>query len=279
MRISFCTARDLYLYPMVKPLPKSNLFSAIVLLLFLIVSQITISQPTVALDKKGKQKRIHFYEGDKIRVRLTSKEKVSGIIDAIYDSSFVVQGRKVLLNEVTTMYSTRPVFKYLGAVFVTGGLFYTGIDVVNNAFKSENNYVFSQNTLVYAGTSVGVGLVLMYFGTRRTRVYEKGTLRIFNTTPIPIRTDSTLTNDSTKYCENGVEAVLSKLNLDGCNWVLMLPNGEKLEPMNIYDFLTEEEMEKGESLKVRVEFYDTKSASICMVGRTVAISCWEVLKE
>ena len=264
---------------MVKPHPKSNLLFAAVLLLFLIVSQIAISQPTVALDKKGKQKRVHFYEGDNIRVRLISKEKVSGIIDAIYDSSFVVQGRKIRLSEVQIVYSTRPVFKYLGAVFVIGGLFYTGIDMVNNAFKSSNDYLFSQNTLAYAGTSVGVGLVLSYFGTRRTRVYEKGTLRIFNTTPIPIESDSTLANDSIKYCENGVEAILSKLDLDGCNWVLLLPDGEKLEPMNIYDFLTDEEMDKGESLKVRVEFYDTKSASICMVGRTVAISCWEVLKE
>lgn len=272
-------ACDLYLYQMINGQPKTNLLFAVFLLLFLMVSQLVFAQPTIALDKKGKEKRVHFYEGDKIRVRLISKEKVSGLIDAIYDSSFVVQGRKIQLSEVHTIYSSRPVFKYIGSVLVIGGVFYTGIDMVNNTFKSGNNYVLSQNTLWYAGTSVGVGLVLSYFGTRRTRVYEKGNLQIFNTTLIPITADSTLASDSTKYCENGVEAILSKLNLDGCNWILMLPDGEKLEPMNIYDFLTEEQMEKGEPLKVRVEYYDTKSASICMVGKTVAISCWEVLKE
>ena len=255
---------------------KSNLLFAVFLLLFLAVSQLAISQPVIGLDKKGKQKRLHFYEGDRLRVKLVSNEKVHGRIDAIYDSSFVIHGRKILLSEVRTVYSSRPAFKYLGALFVIGGLFYTGIDIVNNAITPENNYVFSQNTLMYAGTSVGIGLVLSYFGTRRTNVYQKNTFRIFNPTPISLDSNA---YDSTLYCENGVEAVLSILNLDGCSWVLMLPNGEKLEPMNIYDFLSEEQMEAGKPLKVRIEFYDTKSASICMVGRTVAISCWEVLKE
>jgi len=269
---------DLYLYRMIAKAPKSNLLFAAFLLLFLAFSQLAISQPVLGLDKKGKQKRLHFYEGDRLRVKLVTNEKVHGRIDAIYDSSFVIHGRKILLSEVRTVYSSRPAFRYIGALFVIGGLFYTGIDIVNNAVTPENNYVFSQNTLVYAGTSVGIGLVLSYFGTRRTNVYQKNTFRIFNPTPISLDSNA-YASDSTQYCENGVEAVLSKLNLDGCNWVLMLPDGEKLEPMNIYDFLTEAQMEAGNPLKIRVEFYDTKSASICMVGRTVAISCWEVLKE
>lgn len=79
-------------------------------------------------------------------------------------------------------------------------------------------------------------------------------------------------------CKNGVEATLTKLVLDGCNWVLVLPTGEKLEPMNITEFLAEADDENGKELNVRVEYYETKSASICMVGKTVAISCFEVIR-
>ena len=271
---------DLYLYKMLKSQPLSQLLCAIFVLFFIVISNVAISQPVLGLDKKGKHKRLHFYEGDNIRIKLVSKEKVSGIIDAIYDTSFVIQGRKIVLSEVSMVYSRRPAFKFIGGAFVVGGLFYMGIDLVNNAIKYDadtRDYLLSQNTLTYTATAVGIGLVLTYFGTRRSNVYENGTFRIFNTTFIPIQEDSNAVQDSVVYCPNAVEAVLTKLNLDGCNWVLMLPDGSKLEPMNIYDFLTEDQMEAGLPMKVRVEYYETKSASICMVGKTVAIKCWEVL--
>ena len=249
----------------------------IFILLFSVFSQVLHAQRTLGLDKSGKKKRIHFYEGQRLKVKLITNEKVGGTLDAIYDSSFVIEGRKISLNEVATVYSERGVFKYLGGAFMAGGALYLGIDVVNNLINyNSREYVISQNTLLYSGTAIAVGGVLFYFGTRRTQVYGKNTFRVFNTTPIPIIDSSDVSTGN--YCENGVEAVLTKLDLDGCNWVLLLPTGEKLEPMNIYDYLSDEQMEKGEPLKVRVEYYETKSASICMVGKTVAISCWEVLK-
>lgn len=263
---------------MVRSQPTPNLLFVVFMLLFLAMSQLAISQPVLGLDKKGKQKRIHFYEGDRISVKLVSKEKVSGVIDAIYDSSFVVQGRKIELQEVAKVYSTRPAVKYIGGALVVAGVFYLSIDAINNTFNSRG-YVFSNTPITYTSmAAVGTGLVLMYFGTRRTDVHEKGNFRIFNPTPIAIKEDSIGIQDSTIYCPNGEQAVLTKLDLDGCDWVLLLQTGEKLQPMNIYDFLTEEQIEKGEAFKVRVEYYETKSASICMVGKTVAIKCWEVLK-
>ncbi len=83
--------------------------------------------------------------------------------------------------------------------------------------------------------------------------------------------------EPTEVCENAVEAILQKINLDGCTWVLELPSGEKVEPVNYQDFLTETELEKQQPIQIKVVFRDTKSVSICMVGRTVAITCLERL--
>ena len=79
-------------------------------------------------------------------------------------------------------------------------------------------------------------------------------------------------------CENGTVLVLKKIQLDGCNWVLVLPNGEKLEPLNIGDFLSVSDDENGLELKVKVEYKETPAATICMIGKTVSITCFEVLR-
>ncbi|MGB0391358.1 MAG: hypothetical protein ACPGRC_10500 [Salibacteraceae bacterium] len=95
--------------------------------------------------------------------------------------------------------------------------------------------------------------------------------KIIESKPDPIATTQT-------PCDNGVNAIIKPLALDGCTWILELPKGEKLEPVNYREFLTEAEIKNQNPIGVRVSFYDTKSASICMIGRTVAISCLERLK-
>lgn len=87
-----------------------------------------------------------------------------------------------------------------------------------------------------------------------------------------------ITQKKTVNCENGTSAIIKPFQLDGCSWIIELPEGEKIEPMNFRDFLTESELEEAQPVRVKVEFYDTKSPSICMIGRTVAISCMERLK-
>lgn len=81
-----------------------------------------------------------------------------------------------------------------------------------------------------------------------------------------------------KTCEGAQMAIIKPLLLDGCTWVLELPSEEKLEPINYSEYLTENELKQQLPFKVKVVFRDTKSASICMVGRTVSITCLERLK-
>jgi hypothetical protein len=82
--------------------------------------------------------------------------------------------------------------------------------------------------------------------------------------PIPVKIQT---------CKNGVPAVLKKIKLDGCNWIIELESGEKLEPQNINQFLSETDYNSSKQFKIKVEYYETKSASICMVGKTIAITC------
>jgi hypothetical protein len=275
-QLSVC---ELYLYKMLKgQLQKLQIFTFFILIVLMLPLTPVLGQRSIGLDKNGKVKRIHFYEKSRIKVKLVDKEHVSGRIDAIYDSSFVVDGRKILLNEVSTVYSTRPVMRFMGGALMVSGAFYFGIDAVNNLLNYEaRGYVFSNSVWAPAAIAVGTGAVLYYFSTRRTKVYEKGNFRIFNTTLIPVKHNS-VPSDSVAYCPESVEAVVTKMNLDGCNWVLLLPNGDKLEPLNIFDYLTEGHKKDEKPFKVKLTYSNVESASICMIGQTVVINCWEVIK-
>lgn len=257
----------------------NNTFILSLLTVFLLLFSINgFSQRSIGLDKKGKVKRLHFYEGTRIKIKLVDNERISGKIYAIYDSSFVIDGRKIPMSEVATVYSVRPTMRFIGGALMVSGAFYFTLDAVNNLLNYEaRGYVFSNSVWAPAAIAVGSGLILYYFSTRRTKVYGKSNFRIFDTTPIPIQSDSALV-DSTSTCDHGVEATLKILNLDGCNWVLELPDGKRLEPLNIESFFNESNIPRTTGVKVKVEYRVTKSASICMVGETVTVTCLEFLK-
>ena len=271
---------DLYLYRMQKSSTLRHLlFTSFILIVLSMSFGAAYGQHSIGLDKKGKIKRLHFYAGDHIKIKLIDKEKVSGHIDAIYDSSFIIEGRKIKLTEVGMVYSTRPAMRFIGGALMVSGAFYFAIDAVNNVLNYEaRGYVFSNSVWTPSAIAVGTGAILYHFSTRRTKVSGKNNFRIFNTTPIPIARDSSTVN-KTQKCDHGLTAKLKILNLDGCKWVIELPDGKRLEPLNILEYIDQEAIGDTTEMNVKVEYYVTKSASICMVGETVAITCLEVLGE
>lgn len=63
--------------------------------------------------------------------------------------------------------------------------------------------------------------------------------------------------------------------LDGCAWIIELDNGQKLEPLNLDEFIAS----PADGMKVRVNYIDDiEMASICMVGKIARINCLEKLK-
>ncbi len=77
-------------------------------------------------------------------------------------------------------------------------------------------------------------------------------------------------------CEGGVEALLvDYTGLDGCRWIIELPSGERLEPVNLHQL----DFEPSDSLPVRIIYTETPDMmSICMVGKMVHINCIEAIK-
>lgn len=70
-------------------------------------------------------------------------------------------------------------------------------------------------------------------------------------------------------CVNLQEGILKNLTgLDGCGWIIQLPDSTKLEPINLEDFDVELEADK----KVCIRYHErTDLGSYCMVGKVVEI--------
>ncbi|MEX2484760.1 MAG: hypothetical protein WED10_09375 [Brumimicrobium sp.] len=56
--------------------------------------------------------------------------------------------------------------------------------------------------------------------------------------------------------------------LDGCGWVIVLDDGKKLEPTNLFEF--DVALEEGNKISVRYK-QSKNGASICMVGEVIDI--------
>lgn len=78
-----------------------------------------------------------------------------------------------------------------------------------------------------------------------------------------------LTSCNKLECDNCIEANLRDYHgLDGCEWIIELKNGERLEPTNLDAF--DIQLANGKKICLRyAERHDLMS--ICMVGKTVDI--------
>lgn len=189
---SFISNCDLYLYRMFQLERTKQLVSLTFLWVLFLCAAPAFGQYSLGLDKKGKVKRIHFYAGDHIKIKLLTKEKVVGRIDAIYDSSFVIEGRKINLTDVDRVYSVRKGLRFLGGALVVSGSFFFTLDAINNILNySARGYVISNSVWLPSAIAVGTGAIIYFFSTRRTKVAGKGNFRVFNTSPIPITDQNT----------------------------------------------------------------------------------------
>ncbi len=74
-----------------------------------------------------------------------------------------------------------------------------------------------------------------------------------------------------KSCKDGVPALLvDYTGLSGCQWILILQSGERLEPVNLHEL----DFTPVDSMLVHITFIETPAMmSICMVGKMVEITC------
>jgi hypothetical protein len=85
---------------------------------------------------------------------------------------------------------------------------------------------------------------------------------------------STVQSNSTVPDNKLTAATVINYQVDGCNYLLQLMNGEKLEPVN----LTEEY--KKDQLKVLIKYhYEKDKMSVCMAGKIVFLDLIKLQKE
>ena len=77
---------------------------------------------------------------------------------------------------------------------------------------------------------------------------------------------------SKNECPRAVKGELKDyIGLDGCGFVIILENGDRIEPINLSEF----DIELVNNQKIWVDYHinENLSASICMIGDIVLIDC------
>ena len=153
------------------------------ILLLLLVSFLGFSclgQKILVLYKPGKVKRVLFHEGDEIKVKLKDDKILSGVINTLNDSTFVLGGDEVMLSRIKSVIKERGFFKYSGKLFKIGGVFYSGITAVNSVIDPKTD--FNSSAVIATTGLLGTGFILSFFKERKYRLDRQCSLRILNVT-------------------------------------------------------------------------------------------------
>ena len=156
-----------------------RIFFLLTLCVFL--STNSFSQKILAFDKMGKVKRIRYFEGEYISLKTISKQKISGNISQIGDSSFLVEGRVVPLDSVAKVFNTQKGmgFQLIANIFMFPAIGYIPLITVNGLINNDKP-IFRQNQLYYGGGFMGVALISNYLANRPFRISDKRPLKVID---------------------------------------------------------------------------------------------------
>lgn len=153
----------------------------ITLLISLLFIPALAAQKVVAFDKRGKVKRIRFYEGQFIHLKLKSRSIAKGIIHSIADSSFMVDNKLIHRDSVKFVYVTKnkPLLNGFSSLFITSGLFYFAGTAVNRTINNDSPIIFEDNAKISLSL-VGTGILLKQLTKRRYKISPKRPLKIID---------------------------------------------------------------------------------------------------
>ena len=141
------------------------------------------SQKIIAFDKRGKVKRVKYYEGEFIRLKTHDKQLIRGVITRINDSSFFVESKQVQLNAVSKVFNTQKLYgiNLMGNVFFIAGSGYVTLDSFNRLINNDNP-VFNEQSAKVSGYLLGAGLVCYLIANRGYKISKKRPLKIIDLT-------------------------------------------------------------------------------------------------
>jgi hypothetical protein len=150
------------------------------LVLFRIVSVITLmacvqstcfSQTSLAIDKGGKVKRIHFYTGYRIEVKVKEEKKsIVGFIENVEDSAIILEGRRIKISEIDYVINPNGayIWRFLSAVGIKGGLVYFTLDAGNRLINGDRP-VIDDKVLKVSVPILFVGVVATLLKNKKYR--------------------------------------------------------------------------------------------------------------
>jgi hypothetical protein len=147
----------------------------------LLLSTASFSQKILVFNKLGKVKRVRYYDGEYITIQKFNKQKVRGMIQAINDSSFVLEGEKVALDSVRKVYNTQTGMGYrlVASILIIPAVGYVPL-ILTNGLINNDSPIIKQNQL-YSGVGfIGIALLSGYLANRPFRITKKRPLKIID---------------------------------------------------------------------------------------------------
>lgn len=111
----------------------------------------------LVLDKPGLNKRIRFYPGQRIRFKLKGESyKYNAVLQAVGEKSIVIYDAPIFLDEIHTIYYTKPIYilPVASAAFTGGGILFAGLGVINEISRNNPDLVVAGAGLVLLGQAL-----------------------------------------------------------------------------------------------------------------------------
>jgi hypothetical protein len=150
----------------------------------LISVTISEAQKILALDnyKVFRFKRIRYKEGDEINFKLKDfKQKYSGEILQITDSSILIKGMDVPLKMISVIYRDRGNFltKSFSKVFIWAGLGFIILDTGNNLI-TKSPEIIDKRAVIASGSLILVGCAMKILEIKKYKISSKHVLKVID---------------------------------------------------------------------------------------------------
>lgn len=164
----------------------------LITIILLIFSLQATAQKILALDimRFGKLKRVEYYRGDKIALKVKGSRKIyEGKLVAIGDSGFIVASKKssdtIRLSHVRMILKSRAnhLTEAFSKALVIFGVGFTSLDVVNNLLNNENTIV-KPRAVITSACAISAGLLLKLYEIKRHRLGKRKKLTVIDLNPI-----------------------------------------------------------------------------------------------
>jgi len=160
--------------------------------LLIIFSFSALAQKVLVLDimRLGKLKRMEYYRGDKIALKVKGSKKIyEGKLAVIGDSGFVLVNRKhadtIKLSNVRMIVRSRAnrITDAFSQAFVIFGMGYTTLDVINNLINHESTIV-KPRALLTSACFITAGVLLKLYELKRHRLGKRKKLKVIDLAPV-----------------------------------------------------------------------------------------------